>query len=99
MRRVRNRISQLEKDIVGLHAMAALVKKKSELATAVEQDAMDRLRIATESLSCKQSILFVPHYSSPLFLEKNPSPHLIFFHLRKSLLSMNQKKTRESTRK
>jgi hypothetical protein len=52
VRRLRNQISQLDKDMVGLHAMAALVKKKSELATAVEQHALDRLRKATESLSC-----------------------------------------------
>jgi hypothetical protein len=53
VRRLRNRISQLEKDMVGLHAMATLVKKKSELSTAVEQHALDRLRVATDSLSCK----------------------------------------------
>ena len=53
VRRLRNRISQLEKDIVGLHAMAAVVKKKGELAAEVEQHALDRLRTATESLSCK----------------------------------------------
>jgi hypothetical protein len=31
-----DQISRLKKDIAGLHAMAALVKKKSEIATAVE---------------------------------------------------------------
>jgi hypothetical protein len=35
--RLRDQISQLKKDIAGLHAMAAtLVKKKSEIAVAVE---------------------------------------------------------------
>ena len=63
VRRLRNRISQLEKDIVGLHAMAAVVKKKSELATEVEQHALDRLRTATESLSCKQSSFPHPLHS------------------------------------
>jgi hypothetical protein len=62
VRRLRNQISQLEKDMVGLHAMVALVKKKSELATAVEQHALNRLRVATESLSCKQSTVFCPSY-------------------------------------
>jgi hypothetical protein len=34
--------------------MAALVKrKKNEIATAIEQHALDRLHIAIESLSCK----------------------------------------------
>jgi hypothetical protein len=48
--------------------MAALVKKKSELATVVEQHAVDRLHVVTESLSCKQSTFFVPH--SSFFLVK-----------------------------
>jgi hypothetical protein len=55
---LRNQISQLDKDMVGLHAMAALVKKKNEIATGVEQHALDRLRVATESLSCMQSTRF-----------------------------------------
>jgi hypothetical protein len=55
---MRDQISRLKKDIASLHAMAALVKKKSEIATAVEQHALDHLRVATESLSCKQSIVF-----------------------------------------
>ena len=32
VRQLRNRISQMEKDLVGIHAMAAVVKKKGELA-------------------------------------------------------------------
>jgi hypothetical protein len=32
VRRLRNQISQLNKDMAGLHAMTALVKKKSEIA-------------------------------------------------------------------
>jgi hypothetical protein len=56
VRCLRNQISRLKKDIAGLHAMAALVKKKREIAGAVEQHALDRLRVATESLSCKQPI-------------------------------------------
>jgi hypothetical protein len=56
VRRLRDQISQLNRDIVGLHTMAALVKKKREIAAAVEQHDLDRLRVATESLSCKQSV-------------------------------------------
>jgi hypothetical protein len=48
--RLHNQISQLNKDMVGFHAMAVVVKKKSELATAVEQHALDSLRVATGSL-------------------------------------------------
>jgi hypothetical protein len=61
--RLRNRISQMEKYIVGLHAMAAVVKKKGELAAKVEQHALDRLHTATESLSCKQSMFPCPLYT------------------------------------
>jgi hypothetical protein len=56
VRHLRDQISRLNKDIAGLHAMAALVKKKSKISTAVEQHALDRLRVASESLSYKQSI-------------------------------------------
>jgi hypothetical protein len=38
--------------------MVALVKRKCEIASAVEQHVLDRLRVATESLSCKQLITF-----------------------------------------
>ncbi|KAK1602267.1 hypothetical protein QYE76_037708 [Lolium multiflorum] len=48
---LRDQVSRLNKDISNLHAMAALVKRKSEIATAVEHHALDRLRVATESLS------------------------------------------------
>jgi methyl-accepting chemotaxis protein len=57
--RLRDQVSRLNKDISNLHAMAALVKRKSEIATAVEHHALDRLRVATESLSCKQSTTLV----------------------------------------
>jgi hypothetical protein len=40
VRRLRDLISRLNKDISGLHTMAALVKKKSEIAVAVEQHAL-----------------------------------------------------------
>ncbi|KAM0924759.1 hypothetical protein ACQ4PT_004690 [Festuca glaucescens] len=48
---LRNRIFQIEKDLVGILAMAAVVKKKGELAAEVEQYALDRLQTATESLN------------------------------------------------
>jgi hypothetical protein len=57
--RLRDQVSRLNKDISNLHAMAALVKRKSEIATAVEHHALDRLRVATESLSCKPSTTLV----------------------------------------
>ena len=53
VRRLRGQISRLNKDNTTLHAMEALVKRKGEIAAAIEQHALDRLRVATESLSCK----------------------------------------------
>ncbi|KAK1643324.1 hypothetical protein QYE76_061129 [Lolium multiflorum] len=50
VRRLRDQVSSLDKDITSLRAMAALVKKKGEIATAIEQYALDGLHIATESL-------------------------------------------------
>jgi methyl-accepting chemotaxis protein len=58
VRRLRDQISRLNKDINSLHAMAALVKRKSEIATAIEQHALDHLRAATKSLSCKYLATF-----------------------------------------
>ena len=58
VRRLRDQITRLNKDITTLHAMAALIKRKSEIATAIEQHALDRLHIATESLSCKCPFIF-----------------------------------------
>jgi uncharacterized protein (DUF1786 family) len=59
VRRLRYQISRLNIDISNLHAMAALVKRKSEIATAIEHHALDRLRVATESLRCKQPTTLV----------------------------------------
>ncbi|KAK1617131.1 hypothetical protein QYE76_022648 [Lolium multiflorum] len=50
VRRLRDQVSSLDKDITSLRAMAALVKKKGEIATAIEQYALDGLHVATESL-------------------------------------------------
>jgi hypothetical protein len=43
----------MEKDLVGIHTMAAVVKKKGELAIEEEQYALNELQKATESLNCK----------------------------------------------
>ncbi|KAK1619944.1 hypothetical protein QYE76_025461 [Lolium multiflorum] len=50
VRRLRDQVSCLNKDITSLRAMAALVKKRGEIATAIEQYALDGLHIASESL-------------------------------------------------
>ena len=53
VRQLRDQVSSLNKVITSLRAMATLVKKKGEIATAVEQYALDGLHVATESLNCE----------------------------------------------
>ena len=53
VRQLRSRISEMEKDLTTLHAGVAVVKKKGELAMALETCARDELVKATKSLQCK----------------------------------------------
>jgi hypothetical protein len=46
----------MEKDFVGIHAMAAVIKKKGELAIEAEQYALNELHKATKSLNCENQI-------------------------------------------
>jgi hypothetical protein len=43
----------MKKDLLGIHAMAAVIKKKGELAIEAEQYALTELQKATKSLNCK----------------------------------------------
>jgi hypothetical protein len=54
---MKTRILQMEKDMCGIHAMAAIIKKKCELATDAERYALTELQKATESLNCKYFLL------------------------------------------
>nr|XP_051230264.1 uncharacterized protein LOC127348217 [Lolium perenne] len=51
LQRMKTRIRQLKQDMRGLHAMAAIIKKKGELAIDAERYAMNELHKATESLN------------------------------------------------
>ena len=53
LQRMKTRILQMEKDMRGIHAMAAIIKKKGELAIDAERYALAELQKATESLNCK----------------------------------------------
>ena len=53
-----SRIARMEKDLMTIHAGVAVVKKKGELATRLEQYAQDELIKATESLHCEYPKLF-----------------------------------------
>jgi hypothetical protein len=50
---LRGRISRIEKDLVAIHAVVAIVKKKGELAIEAKQYAQEEALKATESLNCK----------------------------------------------
>ena len=53
LQRMKARIAQMEKDMRGIYALAAIIKKKGELATDAERYALAELHKATESLDCK----------------------------------------------
>ena len=53
IRQLRSKIAGMERDLMTLHAGAAVVKKKGELAIAMENYARDELVKATRSLQCK----------------------------------------------
>ncbi|KAK1600867.1 hypothetical protein QYE76_017954 [Lolium multiflorum] len=46
-----SKISRMEKDLLGVHAMAAVIKKKGELAIEAKKYALNELQKATESLN------------------------------------------------
>ena len=55
VQRMKDQIAQLEKDLRNTYALAAIIKKKGEIAADVERYALTELHKATESLNCKFS--------------------------------------------
>jgi hypothetical protein len=53
LQRMKDRIAQMEKDMRSTYALAAIIRKKNELAVDAERYALTELHKATESLSCK----------------------------------------------
>ncbi|KAK1631425.1 hypothetical protein QYE76_005740 [Lolium multiflorum] len=51
LQRMKDRITQMEKDMRSTYALAAIIRKKSELAADVERYALTELHRATESLN------------------------------------------------
>jgi hypothetical protein len=47
VQQMRSRISRMEKDLLGIHAMAAVIKKKGELVMEAEQYALNELQKAS----------------------------------------------------
>jgi hypothetical protein len=64
LQRMKDRITQMEKDMRSTYALAAIIKKKSELAADVERYALAELHRATESLNCKPPCPFTPCFST-----------------------------------
>jgi hypothetical protein len=52
------RILQMEKDMCGIHAITAIIKKKGELAIDAERYALSELQRATKTMHCKCLFLF-----------------------------------------
>jgi hypothetical protein len=52
---MKDRIAQMEKDMRSIYALAAIIRKKSELAADAERYALAELHKATESLNCEYS--------------------------------------------
>jgi hypothetical protein len=50
---MKDRITQMEKDLRSTYALAAIVNKKGEIAADVERYALTELHKATESLNCE----------------------------------------------
>jgi hypothetical protein len=61
-----------KKDLLGIHAMAAMIKKTGELNIEAEQHALSELQKATESLNCEYPIILrVLHILECTFLIRN----------------------------
>ena len=60
LQRMKNQITQMEKDMRSTYALATIIKKKSKLAADVERYALTELHRAIESLNYKPPCLFTP---------------------------------------
>jgi hypothetical protein len=59
VQQLRDRVARMEKDLVGIHAMIAVVKKKGELAIEAGRYMQEELLKATESLNCKHLMFLI----------------------------------------
>jgi hypothetical protein len=53
IQRMKDRITQMEKDLRSTYALAAIVNKKSEIAADMERYALTELHKATKILNCE----------------------------------------------
>jgi hypothetical protein len=54
---MKTRISQKERDMLGIHAMAAIIKKNGKMTIEAERYALDELQKATKSLNYECLVL------------------------------------------
>ena len=62
LQRMKDRIAQMEKDMRSTYALAAIIRKKNELAADAERYALAELHRATESLNCKRPCPLAPYF-------------------------------------
>ena len=62
LQHMKDRITQMEKDMRSTYALAAIIRKKNELAVDAECYALAELRRATESLNCKRPYPLAPYF-------------------------------------
>ncbi|KAK1696299.1 hypothetical protein QYE76_012996 [Lolium multiflorum] len=58
LQRMRDRVTQMERDMRNTYALAAIVNKKNELAADTERYALTELHKAAESLNCDLKLLY-----------------------------------------
>jgi hypothetical protein len=83
LQRMKTRISQMERDTRNVHAMAAIIKKKGEIALDAKRYALSNLQKATDSINCKCLILSLRKKILPslmIFLQ-SCSPPIIALNL------------------
>jgi hypothetical protein len=70
LQRMKDPIAQMEKDMCGIYALAAIIRKKNELAANTERYALAELHKATKSLNCKYSnFLFLNFWNNKSSLD------------------------------
>jgi hypothetical protein len=78
LQRMKSRIAQMEKGMRGIHAMAAIIKKKGELATDMERYALTELHKTIESLNCKYpDLLFLGFFKDNLLTPISSLPLIV----------------------
>ncbi|KAK1679418.1 hypothetical protein QYE76_040266 [Lolium multiflorum] len=90
---MKDRITQMEKDLRSTYALAAIINKKSETAADVERYALTELHKATESLNCLLSIANVTGDLEALYPKVLLPANIIVDRLEKDSKAPEEKET------